>query len=170
MYPDITKFGLCMNCLYRAANHLIDSGGGRGDGITLVRQLTKGIDQIRHLVGGGLDFFVNFVAIELQHIGFVQEFGVGNHGRKIMTEIMGNRAGGTGERGDPLGFDSLLLQSQQLATHLCKRGAEFNEFRASLGRDGVGKVAGGERFHTRDEIIERAGNRARHESDKQSAK
>ena len=72
--------------------------------------LAQRIDQIRHLRRCGLDFLVDLALVEVEFVGFVQKFGVGDDRREIVPQIVRKGTGGTAERGDAFVLDQLLLR------------------------------------------------------------
>src|SRR6202158_6120131 len=71
-----------------------------------------------------------------------------------MAQVMGNGTCGPGQGGDALGIYSLLLQGQELASHLRERGAQLNKFSATSRCDGVREVPGRKSLYSCHQIVQ----------------
>ena len=117
---DLAEFGFRVDGLNGAADNLVNASKGRSDGIALIGEFAKRVNEVSHLSGSGFDLFVDFVFFQLQLIRFVKEFRVGDDRGEVMAQIVGNGTGGASQCVDALRFNSLLLESQELAAHLCE--------------------------------------------------
>ncbi len=61
-YLAIAEFGANFHGVDGATQYLVEAGGDRGDGAPLVGEFAQGIDQIGHLIRGGLNFLVDLAA------------------------------------------------------------------------------------------------------------
>jgi hypothetical protein len=102
-------------------NDVINVGRNRRYRIALMGQFTEGIDEVRHLIRCGLNLLIDFVSAELERVRFVREFGVGNDGGEVMTQVVRYRTCSTRKGCDPFRLNPLSLLSEELAAHLYKR-------------------------------------------------
>src|SRR5450755_4222238 len=74
------------------ANRVAGAADGHGEvawhghySPALGRQFAERIDEIGHLVSGGLDLLVDFALVQFQLIRFVEKFGIGHQRSQVMA-------------------------------------------------------------------------------------
>ena len=133
----------------------------------LAGEFAQGVEQFGHLFRGDLDLLKDFVAIELELVGFVKKFGIGNHSGQGMAQVVRNRAGSPSQGRDLLGFDLAALEGEQVAAHPGEGSPQFHDFGAATRRDRKGVIAAGEGAHGGQQVIHRLGDRPGHEAEHQ---
>jgi len=113
------------------------------------------IKQLRDLFRGRPDFVVNFVAVQLQFLRFIQKFRIGHQGSQVGDADRGRwRLAARPRRGDAFRLDLFPLNGQQFAPHFREGFAKFRHFTAAARRDRVHIVAAGEGPDASDQIVQ----------------
>ena len=100
------------DCLDHPIHRLFDAAISAPQRFSSAGELEERLDQFGHLVNGNADFLVKLLALICGQAAFAQKFGVGDDSSEGVAKVVRNRTCHTPDRGQPFGFQQLLLGLQ----------------------------------------------------------
>ena len=133
------------------------------------RQLQQRVDQIGQPVHGDANLQVKLLPLQRAQLGVGQKFGIRQHRREGMPQVMRNGAGHSADRGQPLGSKQALLGLAKAVAHAGEGVGQLGNFAGGGSVHRITEVSAAQRTYAVHQLFQRPGEGAGDEVHQQAA-
>ena len=156
----LAAFGVQAHVLYRAFNQRVHRLATQVKYLTCLAEEKQGLNEVGHALHRVPDLEKQFRALLRTGLRQAHELSIGVDGGKMMTQIVGNRAGHSADGGQTIGFQQFAVTAFEFAAHPVKGKREFANLRRAVDAQLIVKIALAQGAGAGDQHFERTSHGA----------